>query len=531
MRPASTSSAEPTPSPMANAASFTSWQTIRPSTRPGASATHSCGGRASREEASAASVGGGGGAGEPGELHEASSSSGGRRWNPHGSASPRAARLRSAHSTDERRATAAASGVAGGDARRPPRASAARPRVGSKPRRDRAARAGPRPAARRPRSQRGSAVAPARLERLRVLRPVRPSSGTRSSRGPVFRPEPPGGHHPRLDRARLPARLAERELGERLAPPRSPRRRPPGPSARTGPIRKPPPRRQMRSICSWVATRSCSSRSASAPNGRPQRFTRKPGPSLARITVLPIASPVARATATARSPVWSARITSSSSISGGGLKKCMPDHVLGPRRRARERGHGDRRGVRGEHRVVAAHLRQPGEQLALQLEALGRRLDHQLAWRQALQRAGRPRAAPAASAASLPFSTQRSSPRRTRSTPALERLGHRIVEHHSHARRAAELGDAGAHRAGADHAERARRLGAHRPRNSGLRFSRNARMPSTRSSVAIASSNRRRSWSSPAPRVSRRPPAPPASPAGRRSAAAAPPRRPARARP
>ena len=39
--PASMSSAAPTPSPSAKHASLTSWQTIRPSTRPGASPTHS----------------------------------------------------------------------------------------------------------------------------------------------------------------------------------------------------------------------------------------------------------------------------------------------------------------------------------------------------------------------------------------------------------------------------------------------------------------------------------------------------------
>ena len=96
-----------------------------------------------------------------------------------------------------------------------------------------------------------------------------------------------------------------------------------------GPMRKPPPILQIRSICSWDATPSCSSRNASPLNGRPQRFTRKPGPSAARITCLPIASPAVRATSSARSPVWSARITSSSFISGGGLKKCIPTTFSG----------------------------------------------------------------------------------------------------------------------------------------------------------------------------------------------------------
>ena len=44
-----------------------------------------------------------------------------------------------------------------------------------------------------------------------------------------------------------------------------------------GPIRKPPPSRQIRSICSTVATRSDRSLSDSSPHGRLQRLTRKPG--------------------------------------------------------------------------------------------------------------------------------------------------------------------------------------------------------------------------------------------------------------
>ena len=67
--------------------------------------------------------------------------------------------------------------------------------------------------------------------------------------------------------------------------------------------------------------------------------------------------------------------------------------------------------------------------------------------------------------------------------PALERLRRGIVQQRSEARRRSQLCDAGAHGAGADHPE-----DRHRPRNSGLRFSMKAFMPSTRSSVAIASS-------------------------------------------
>ena len=116
-----------------------------------------------------------------------------------------------------------------------------------------------------------------------------------------------------------------------------------------GPMRKPPPSRQMRSICSTVATRSVSSRSASAPKGRPQRLTRKPGPSAARITRLPIASPASARLAAPRSPVWSAAITSTSRIFGGRVEEVHAHHELGSRRGAGERGHRDRRGVGGQH--------------------------------------------------------------------------------------------------------------------------------------------------------------------------------------
>lgn len=82
--------------------------------------------------------------------------------------------------------------------------------------------------------------------------------------------------------------------------------------------------RQMRSISSSGAMRSWSSFSASRPNGRLHRLTRKPGPSTAMITCLPIASPAARARASAESEDCSPATTSSRRMTGGGLKKCMP---------------------------------------------------------------------------------------------------------------------------------------------------------------------------------------------------------------
>ena len=112
-------------------------------------------------------------------------------------------------------------------------------------------------------------------------------------------PVPAGGDHPRR-RSATGASAARRSSARRTsARCRGRRRRRRGPSARTGPSGS--RRRSGRCGRSPRAARSApaASRSASSPNGRLQRLTRKPGPSAASITCLPIASPVARATASA----------------------------------------------------------------------------------------------------------------------------------------------------------------------------------------------------------------------------------------
>src|SRR4051794_4122815 len=98
-----------------------------------------------------------------------------------------------------------------------------------------------------------------------------------------------------------------------------------------GPIRNPPPRRQIRSTCSGEASPSCTSRIASRPNGRLQRLTRKPGPSAASMTCLPIARPSSRARWSAASSEPSPAPPATSRITGAGLKKCMPTTRSGPR--------------------------------------------------------------------------------------------------------------------------------------------------------------------------------------------------------
>ena len=140
-----------------------------------------------------------------------------------------------------------------------------------------------------------------------------------------------------------------------------------------------------------------------------------------------------------------------------------------------------------------------GEQLPLQLDVLGRRLDQQLAAGRA--RRARPASEPTARPPRLP---PRSSARgeaplasasRSRSTRRFERLRHGRRRAASRSRPAPRPGRSGPHRAGAEDADPG---DPHRPSKSGSRFSRKACMPSTRSSVAIASSNSRRSASRPA---------------------------------
>ena len=135
----------------------------------------------------------------------------------------------------------------------------------------------------------------------------------------------------------------------------------------------------MRSTCSGVASRSCTIRSASSENGRLQRLTRKPGPSAASITCLPIASPVARAVASAVGRLSSPATTSTSCITGRRVEEVHADHAL-------RAGHAGAIAVTLSDDVLVAStqssphdLGERAEQLALELEALRRGLDHQVA--------------------------------------------------------------------------------------------------------------------------------------------------------
>ena len=102
-------------------------------------------------------------------------------------------------------------------------------------------------------------------------------------------------------------------------------------------------------------------------------------------------------------------MTSSSRISGGGLKKCMPTTRVGSAAAGRDRGDRDRRRVRGEH-GRGRDLRERPEQLALDLERLGRGLDDELAAGEVLER-GRALEPSRAAAASSALQRPRSAPR------------------------------------------------------------------------------------------------------------------------
>ncbi len=152
---------------------------------------------------------------------------------------------------------------------------------------------------------------------------------------------------------------------------------------------------------------------------------------------------------------------------------------------------GDRQrgGVAGEDRLRPADPGEIGEEPALQLEVSPAPPPPPVRIRSRSARlAAAPTRSPALSASSSlqnSFRAPFTSAARSRSTPDWSAAGRWIVQAGLVAAERRDLGDAGAHRAGADDSDP---LDAHRPLNSGSRFSRKACIPSTRSSVAIASS-------------------------------------------
>ena len=125
------------------------------------------------------------------------------------------------------------------------------------------------------------------------------------------------------------------------------------------------------------------------------------------------------------------------------------DHALGARHARRDLGDAQRGGVGGEHAVLAHDLGQLPEQLALELERLRRRLDHDLGVRQIAER-GRRLERPGGAFLQAPLLDLALEPLADAGEPALECVRVGVVHERARARGARELRDAGAHRAGAE---------------------------------------------------------------------------------
>ena len=458
----------PTPSPSANAHSLITWQTIRPSTSPGASSTQAVCLPSVAKKRSAASaaatpccqvpV-----SARPAASRRAAAARGIRRRRRRGRAR-RASRPRSRSPADRPRAGPRAprrlwrSRISSGGWRSPASSgsSTSQPACAAASRSSIASGVAP--------GDHDDALAAARRQRLRVGCPV----GVGTARVVVVAPAGLAARPARSDELdrhlrRAPARLAEALLVERardveadVDPDQVGQLERAHPEAAVHPAdpvdlldRRDPLLEQP--LC------------LRAPNGRLQRLTRKPGPSTASITTLPIASPVARASARASSEDSSPATTSSSRISGAGLKKCIPTTRSGRLAAlAIAVTSSEEVFVASTHSSETTSSDSCLEQLLLELEALGGGLDHELARRQVARarRAGSSRSAAAVASSSLqrPRSAPRSRWPLICSSPALERLGERVVQQRPRPGQAGELGDPGAHRAGAGDADRVRAL-------------------------------------------------------------------------
>ncbi len=146
-----------------------------------------------------------------------------------------------------------------------------------------------------------------------------------------------------------------------------------------GPIGQPAPFVIAASSASGVTRASSRTRTQSLRSGMRTRLTTKPGVSWQGTATFPRRSTTSSAVATASSDESSARTTSTSGISGAGLKKCIPTTRSGRGGRRGDLGHGERGGVRGEDGVPPAEALELDEQRALRLELLDDRLDHEVA--------------------------------------------------------------------------------------------------------------------------------------------------------
>ena len=144
-------------------------------------------------------------------------------------------------------------------------------------------------------------------------------------------------------------------------------------------------------------------------------------------------------------------MTSTSFITGAGLKKCMPTTRPESVDRPADRGDRDRRRVRRQHRA-GRDLLELAEQLLLELQALGRRLDDQLGLGEVLRATAAALTSPG-SPLEAALGAPALEPVGDRVEPALDRDLVGVVQQRPCAGRRRELGDARAHRAGADDAD------------------------------------------------------------------------------
>ena len=188
----------------------------------------------------------------------------------------------------------------------------------------------------------------------------------------------PGRDVARLDRRGAPARLAE-ALARRTSARLEADVDADEVQSSNGPMGKPPPRRTHRSIVGTSAIRSCRRRRASRPNGPVAAVDEEAGPVVARDHVLAhrlARGPGDRERRARRSA--SPAMTSSRRMTGGGLKKCMPTTRSGAGAPAAIAVTGSEEVLRGQHALLGDDLGEPAVEVALELHALGRGLDHEL---------------------------------------------------------------------------------------------------------------------------------------------------------
>ena len=221
-------------------------------------------------------------------------------------------------------------------------------------------------------------------------------------------------------------------------------------------MRKPPPRRQTRSIVSASATPSASMRSDSSVKGRARRLAMKPGLSLARIGVRPMRAPTSAAASSAAGEESAVATTSTSFISAGGLKKCMPTTRSGC-------GTSAAIAVTGSEEVLLARIA-PGPQASAR-PANSSRFSPRSSGAASTTRSHSPRSPMLVAAPTRSLATfgSRFAPQALRRAlgqapvqpldARLERRWDGVVETGLVAAQGSDLGDPGAHRAGADDAD------------------------------------------------------------------------------